>query len=104
LVTATGNHYIYRDRTVEQTPSSKYSRLSTHFPRNSSIGLSGVTIIQGEEEYEVEAILDHRGGKHRRQYLIKWKGYPSSDVTWELRRALHHVPDVVNHYESTLEG
>jgi hypothetical protein len=42
-------------------------------------------IIQGEEEYEVEAILDHRGGKHIRQYLIKWKGYPSSDATWEPR-------------------
>jgi hypothetical protein len=61
-------------------------------------------IIQGEEEYEVEAILDHRGGKCRRQYLVKWKGYPSSDATWEPRQALHHALDVVSHYESALEG
>jgi hypothetical protein len=61
-------------------------------------------IIQGEEEYEVKAILDHRGGKCQRQYLIKWKGYPLSDVTWELRWALCHAPDVVNRYESDLEG
>jgi hypothetical protein len=61
-------------------------------------------IIQGEEEYEVEAILDHRGGKRRQQYLVKWKGYPSSDATWEPRWALHHAPDIVNHYESDLEG
>jgi hypothetical protein len=61
-------------------------------------------IVQGEEEYEVEVILDHRGGKCRRQYLVKWKGYPSSDTTWELRQALHHAPDVVNCYESALEG
>jgi hypothetical protein len=40
-------------------------------------------IIQGEEEYEVEAVLDHRGGKQRCQYLVKWHGYPNSDATWE---------------------
>jgi hypothetical protein len=61
-------------------------------------------IIQGEKEYEVEVILDHRGGKRRWQYLVKWKGYPSLDATWELRWALHHAPDIVNHYESDLEG
>jgi hypothetical protein len=61
-------------------------------------------IIQGEEEYEVEAILDHRGGKRRRQYLIKWKGYPSSDITWELKWALRHAPDIVTRYKSDLEG
>jgi hypothetical protein len=61
-------------------------------------------IIQGEEEYEVEVILDHRGGKCRRQYLIKWKGYLSLDVTWELGWALCHAPDIVNRYESILKG
>jgi hypothetical protein len=61
-------------------------------------------IVQGEEEYKVEVILDHRGGKCRGQYLVKWKGYPSLDVTWELRWALHHALDVINRYESALEG
>jgi hypothetical protein len=61
-------------------------------------------IIQGEEEYEVEVILDHRGGKCQRQCLVKWKGYPSSDMTWKLRQALHHALDIVNRYESDLEG
>ena len=41
-------------------------------------------LIDGEEEYEVEEILDSR--KHGRgckvQYLVKWKGYPSSDNQW----------------------
>jgi hypothetical protein len=33
-------------------------------------------IVDGQEEYEVEKILDHHGGKHksRRQFLVKWKG------------------------------
>ena len=41
-------------------------------------------LISGEEEYEVEQILDSR--RHGRgckiQYLIKWKGYPDLDNQW----------------------
>ena len=41
-------------------------------------------LIDGEEEYEVKAILDSR--KYRRtkcqQYLVKWRGYPDSDNQW----------------------
>jgi len=38
-------------------------------------------LIEGEEEYEVEAIINHRhyGRRHQLQYLIKWRDYPSSD-------------------------
>jgi hypothetical protein len=34
-------------------------------------------IIDGEEEYEVEAIIGHRGSSSRRSYHVKWKGFPS---------------------------
>jgi hypothetical protein len=61
-------------------------------------------IINGEEEFKVETILDHRGGKHRWEYLVKWRGYPTSDVTWEPKRSLRHTPDVVLQYEEGLEG
>ena len=41
-------------------------------------------LIDGEEEYKVEAILDSRrfGQAKRQQYLVKWKGYPHSDNQW----------------------
>jgi Chromo (CHRromatin Organisation MOdifier) domain len=34
-------------------------------------------IIEGEEEYEVEQVLDSRqsGRRKQLQYLLKWKGY-----------------------------
>ena len=60
-------------------------------------------IIDDEEEYEVETILEHRGGKrkNRRQYLVKWKGYP--DTTWEPRSNLmKHAAESVLQYEQTL--
>ena len=41
--------------------------------------------MDGEEEFEVENVLRHQYfGKGRNlQYLIKWKGYPTADNTWE---------------------
>jgi hypothetical protein len=41
-------------------------------------------LVQGTEEYEVEAILNSRryGRGRKVQYLVKWKGYPDSDNEW----------------------
>ena len=41
-------------------------------------------LINNEEEYEVEQILDSRvrGQNRRIQYLVKWVGYPDSDNQW----------------------
>jgi hypothetical protein len=41
-------------------------------------------LIDGEEEYTVEKILDSRRFSRRQclQYLVKWEGYPDSDNMW----------------------
>ena len=41
-------------------------------------------LIDGEEEYEVEEILQSRrfGRGRKVQYLVKWKGYPESENQW----------------------
>ena len=41
-------------------------------------------LVNGEEEYVVEKILDSRlfGRGRRLQYLVKWEGYPDSDNQW----------------------
>jgi hypothetical protein len=48
-------------------------------------------IVQGESEYKVEAIINHRchGRKQELQYLLKWKGYPDADNTWEPADQVH---------------
>jgi len=43
----------------------------------------GPTYVDGEEQYEVEAILDVTGDSRNRRYLIHWKGYPREGATWE---------------------
>jgi hypothetical protein len=41
-------------------------------------------LINGEEEYSIEKILDsrHFGRRRRLQYLVKWEGYPDLDNMW----------------------
>ncbi len=58
-------------------------------------------LIKGEDEYEVERIIAHRvfGRSKSLQYLIKWKGYPESDNSWEPADQVH-APELVKHYHS----
>jgi hypothetical protein len=41
-------------------------------------------LIDGEEEYSVERILDsrHFGRRRQLQYLVKWEGYPDAENMW----------------------
>src|SRR6266852_5951393 len=69
--------------------------------------------VDGELEYEVESILQseirttrHRQGQRHRvirtlYFLVKWKGYPEDECTWEPGSALDHVPDLVEQFYQT---
>jgi hypothetical protein len=55
-----------------------------------------------ETSYEVEAILDHKGPRRKRFYLIKWKDYDDSENSWEPRRNLDDGP-LLQDYEKSLQ-
>ena len=57
-------------------------------------------LIDNEEEFEVEAVLDsHVFGRGRKlQYLVKWLGYPSSDNQWEDADKVH-VDELVRAFQ-----
>ena len=67
---------------------SPYQETAAHGPNFSR---PPPDLIDGEEEYEVERIVNHRrhGRTRRLQYLVKWKGYPESDNTWEPADQVH---------------
>ncbi|MCG8340570.1 MAG: chromo domain-containing protein, partial [Cytophagales bacterium] len=53
---------------------------------------------EGEEEFEVEAIIRHRGVKSKRQYLVVWKGYPLHESTWLPKEALVNAQEILADY------
>ena len=55
-------------------------------------------LVDGNLEYEVEAILRHRGKGARHQYLVSWKGYDLSEATWEPESHLANALDVLADY------
>jgi hypothetical protein len=54
-------------------------------------------VVDGEEEWEVEEILDSRRVRNRLQYLVRWRGYP--DPTWEPEDNLAEVEAVDRFHE-----
>ena len=54
--------------------------------------------IDGQQEYEVEAIIRHRGTGNRRQYLVAWKGYELHEATWEPEANLSNCQDLLAEY------
>ncbi len=59
-------------------------------------------LVNDEEEYEVEAILDTQqfGKRRKKQYLVKWKGYPDSDNEWVDHKDVH-APVAIREFESS---
>src|SRR6266404_8644874 len=57
-------------------------------------------LINREEEYEVECIIDSHpyGCGCQVQYLVKWRGYPNSDNQW-IKWQDVNAPDLIVEYQ-----
>ena len=58
-------------------------------------------LIDAEEEYKVDHIVSHKGTPGWQLYLTAWKGYISSENTWEPGLNLCHAPTVLQEYKRT---
>ncbi|QRW25579.1 Retrotransposable element Tf2 protein [Rhizoctonia solani] len=54
--------------------------------------------IKGEEEYEVEQIIDSKRQRGKWFYLIKWKGYGPEDNSWEPEELLEHSQEEIKQF------
>jgi len=57
-------------------------------------------LVDGEEEYIVEEILNSRMFRQKLQYLVKWEGYGIEGNTWEYSQNLAHAPEKVMEFHT----
>jgi len=53
-------------------------------------------------EWEVEKILAERGSGRRKQYLVKWKGFPGFESTWESTESLENAQESLKEFREAL--
>jgi len=56
-------------------------------------------VIEGEEEWKVEKILNKRKVRGKDKYLVQWKGFTAEGDTWESRENLENAGDLVNEFK-----
>ena len=56
-------------------------------------------IIEGEEEFEVEKILNKRTVRGKEKFLVRWKGYMAEEDTWENRENLKNTKELVEEFK-----
>jgi len=56
------------------------------------------TIINEEEEYEVEEVRKHRKCRRGTQYLVHWKSYRDKHDQWIAEMGLLHARETIKDY------
>ena len=56
-------------------------------------------IIEREEEFKVEKILNKRMVRGKDKFLVRWKGYTAEEDTWENRENLGNTKELVEEFE-----
>ena len=55
-------------------------------------------LVDGEEEYKIEAILRHKGSGARRLYQVLWMGYSVTEANLEPESHLRNAPQILEDY------
>eukprot|EP00033_Pygsuia_biforma_P001638 GCRY01001840.1.p1 GENE.GCRY01001840.1~~GCRY01001840.1.p1 ORF type:complete len:184 (+),score=18.75 GCRY01001840.1:70-621(+) len=53
-----------------------------------------------EIEYEVEKIIGERKYRGKKQYKIKWVGYPEDEATWEDAAGISHLTTLIQDFNN----
>jgi hypothetical protein len=94
---------IAKEMESGQFPARDIESASNHRPPPEFIN------EDGEEVWEVEAILNRRmvlygRNKKREEYLVKWRGYPVYEATWEPASNLQQAQQAINEFHSQCQA
>ena len=88
-------------KTIKIHPVVNVSRVWLYKPQveGQKKTLPKLVIIEGEEEFEVERILNKRVVRGKEKFLVRWKGYTVEGDTWEGRENLGNTKELVEEFE-----
>ena len=55
--------------------------------------------VEGEPQFEVEALLKHRTHGRSREYLVRWLGYGPAHDEWIHEEELQHAAQLLKDYK-----
>jgi hypothetical protein len=56
-------------------------------------------LVEGEQEWEIEQILETRCHRNQLQFLVKWKGYSDAHNSWEPEKNLNATESIKEYYQ-----
>ena len=77
----------------------RVSLLKPHLPGGTSEEPPPPVEVEGEPQFEVEALLKHRTPGRGRQYLVRRLGYGPAHDEWIHEEELHHAAQLLNDYK-----
>lgn len=82
---------------IKQFDQERKKPAATKKGRKSAASAADTNGVEDSKDYEVEEIVDEKTERGKKLYLVKWKGYASSENTWEPETSLS-CPDLVVKY------
>jgi len=90
-------HSVFHVRLLEPVTQNRWSNRAQPPPPP--------TIVEGEEEYEVEAIVGERTHHGHKQFRVQWRGYSGEDaLSWEWADDLEHCEEATAAYVARRSG
>jgi hypothetical protein len=92
LPTGWGIHDVFHESKLKPAHEPQFPKQKETRPR------PPLEIIDGNEEHEVEEVQGVRNKQGKKQFLVKWKGLPQEESSWEPEENLKNARGAIRDF------